>query len=370
MVLGNRKVKAGTTNQIIGLMKILQVIDKLDVGGAERVAVNLCSLLFENKIEVSFLNLLQPAKLDEELIQKGIKLQYLNRRNKYNPIYLLKMFFILNRYTIVHVHSRHVLRYIGITFFLPKFFRNFKVVFHDHYGEIDSDNSISPYLKKCINKCDAYIGVSPSLVHWARENKLNNKIFLLENIVRESRSFKEIATDSKIVAVGNFRKQKNYEFLLTVLKNLPEHIKIDLYGAVVDDKYYNDFIDLTKSLGLTHRIHISTSEKSVAEILPNYSLAIHCAASETGPLAAIEFMSKGMPLIMFNTGSVAKVLKENGYGFIMDIFDEREWTIKVNEILNNPSLQSNLATQLKMIHQNFFSEKTYFEKCLKIYQVI
>ena len=84
MVLGNRKVKAGTTNQIIGLMKILQVIDKLDVGGAERVAVNLCSLLFENKIEVSFLNLLQPAKLDEELIQKGIKLQYLNRRNKYN----------------------------------------------------------------------------------------------------------------------------------------------------------------------------------------------------------------------------------------------------------------------------------------------
>jgi glycosyltransferase involved in cell wall biosynthesis len=351
-------------------MKILQVIDKLEVGGAERVAVDLCSILYKNNVEVDFLNLLKPSELDQELLEKGIKVHYLNRENKFNPIYLIKMLLLLNQYSIIHVHSRHVLRYVGLTFFLPRIFRKYKVIFHDHFGEIEHDKFISPYLRKCINNCAAYVGVSPSLVSWAKENQLNRRVFLLENIVVEKDAFRKIATESKIVVVGNFRKQKNYEFLLSVLKNLPEPIKIDLYGTIVDRKYYDEIVNLAKSHNLFNRITIKTREKNISEILLNYKFAVHCAASETGPLVAIEYMSKGIPFIMFNTGAVAKVLKENEYDFIMDIFDEEMWSKKIMEVMANSSKQSYLSKQLRILYRNFFSEKIYLEKCLKIYQNI
>jgi len=351
-------------------MKVLQVIDKLEVGGAERVAVDLCSLLYENKIAVDFLNLLQPAVLDEELLQKNIIVKYLYRKNKFNPIYLIRLFMLLNNYTIVHVHSRHVLRYVGLTFLVPKFFRKYSIIFHDHYGKIEADKTSSFFLRKCIASCNAYIGVSDSLVAWAMKNGLNKNIYLLENIAREKLGFRNIDTKSKIVVVGNFRKQKNYAFLLAILKNLPETVAIDLYGSLVDQKYYYEIVESAKSLGILNRINIITNEKYIAEIVANYELAIHCAASETGPLVALEYMSKGVPLMMFNTGSVAKVLKENEYDLIMDIFDEMAWSNRIIEVLNAPDQQSYLSQKVRMIYQNFFSEKTYLNKCLKIYQNI
>lgn len=275
-------------------MKVLQVIDKLEVGGAERVAIDLCSLLHEHGIEVDFLNLLEPAVLDEELLQKNIKVKYLYRKNKFNPIYLIRLFGILNNYNIVHVHSRHVLRYVSLTFFLPKYFRKFTVIFHDHYGAIEDDKTISFFLRKCIASCSAYIGVSDSLVDWVMKNRLNKNVFLLENIVRENLGFRSIDTKSKIVIVGNFRKQKNYAFLIAILKNLPETIAVDLYGSVVDQKYYREIVESAKSLGIFNRVNIITNEKHITEIVANYELALHCAASETGPLVALEYMSKGI----------------------------------------------------------------------------
>ena len=46
-------------------MKVLQVIDKLDVGGAERVLVDLSNILDENNIDTTVLCLLKDSSLDE-----------------------------------------------------------------------------------------------------------------------------------------------------------------------------------------------------------------------------------------------------------------------------------------------------------------
>ena len=52
-------------------MKVLQVIDKLDVGGAERVSIDLAILLSRQpEVTVSFLCLLDKGELDFELIKK------------------------------------------------------------------------------------------------------------------------------------------------------------------------------------------------------------------------------------------------------------------------------------------------------------
>jgi len=349
-------------------MKVLQVIDQLNVGGAERVAVDLSIMLKEEGVDIDFLNLLQPSELDEELTKNHIQVKYLNRKNKYNPFLVLQLFFLLNSYSIIHVHSRHVLGYVGLTFFIPGFLRKYKVVFHDHYGTIETDKAISYYLKKCIKSCSAYIGVSHKLVAWAKEHTLNNSVYLLENVVRKRKSIKKVDTKSAIIVVGNFREQKNYEFLLSIVERLPASISLDLYGAIVDREYFEKIEKQIDSLNLKNQIRVIYDEKNTLAVLPNYKMAIHCATSETGPLVAIEYMSQHIPFIMFNTGAVAKKVKEHKYELIMDTFDAIKWAEKIVNVLEDKNYFEQLKKKVGLLYKNYFSEKKYVSTCMEIYQ--
>ena len=55
-------------------MKILQIIDTLDIGGAERILVNITNLLFKRGLDVSVLTTLTNGPLAEDL-----KSQYQNQ---------------------------------------------------------------------------------------------------------------------------------------------------------------------------------------------------------------------------------------------------------------------------------------------------
>src|SRR3990170_2375531 len=119
-------------------MRVLQIIDKLNVGGAEKVLVDLSNLLFEQGVHVSVLSLLDRGPLSDYL-HKDIPHYYLNRkwRWEYNSVFRLNK--LLNDFDIVHIHSRHNLRYfVFATWFR---IRKPKLVFHDHYGNITIDDS-------------------------------------------------------------------------------------------------------------------------------------------------------------------------------------------------------------------------------------
>ena len=51
-------------------MKILQVIDTLDIGGAERVLINITNLLYKNGMDVSVLTTVANGPLSKDLNSK------------------------------------------------------------------------------------------------------------------------------------------------------------------------------------------------------------------------------------------------------------------------------------------------------------
>ena len=82
-------------------MKVLHVIDKLNVGGAERVFINLSNMLFEKGIDVSTVSLLGKGELDSQLNCKIENLDFV-RRSKFNFYsgYVFSKY--LNKFDIVH----------------------------------------------------------------------------------------------------------------------------------------------------------------------------------------------------------------------------------------------------------------------------
>jgi glycosyltransferase involved in cell wall biosynthesis len=348
-------------------VKILQVIDKLAVGGAEKVLVNLSNLLNENNKDVTILCLLEPSVLESQ-INDSIPIIYLGRKNKYNPITFFKLIKILLKFDCIHIHCRQVLRYVGLIYFIPSVFRPFKVIFHDHYGNIAIDKEVDRLIGYQLKKIDSYIGVSEELVDWYRNYISSNKnTFLLENIVRISLNNKQKAKKNNIinlVMVGNFRPQKNYEFALNLLAILPSNVKLTIIGKIVDISYFSTLKN--KIYLLKDRVKIKCEIDSVAKELVNYDLALHTAISETGPLVALEYLASGLPFLIYKTGQVAKTINNELPDFLISDYDCVNWKKKIKFLIDNSDTYSPIMQQ---IFKEQYSEKKYLSKCLKIYNI-
>lgn len=349
------------------MLKILQIIDQLEVGGAEKVLVDMSNILDEHQHDVTVLCLLTPAVLDTHL-NTTIKRVYLKRKNKYNPFTLYRLYRQLNTYDVVHVHCRQVMRYVGLLLFLPRFLVKFKVVFHDHYGQIASDKKIDSLLKMQLDRIQAYIGVSNELVSWYQQIFKQKQAYLLSNIVRftETSVTKSKNPDTcKLVMVGNFRPQKNYEFAINLLAQLPSNYTLTIIGGVVDESYYQKVSNQAQQLQLVNRLTIKTAVTNPRSELVNYDMAIHTATSETGPLVAIEYLSINLPFVMFNTGRVAEQIQPELSDFILSNTDVDLWKERIAYILAH---KDSYRTKISSIFRENFSEDIYVQKCQAIYQ--
>ena len=155
-------------------MKILQVIDRLNVGGAERVCVDISNLLINKNINVAVLTITEKGELVSFLDSK-IKTHCLQRNSKFNIKTMKKMILILNNYDIAHIHMRHTYRYVKFASLFYKL--SCKLILHDHFGSIAFDKSIPLFMTNLL-KPKFYIGVSNELINWAQEKlKISEKLF-------------------------------------------------------------------------------------------------------------------------------------------------------------------------------------------------
>lgn len=351
-------------------MRILQVIDKLNIGGAERVCVDLTNILNKNNIDVDVLCLLDKADLDEEL-HPEIQVVYLRRSNKYSLLKLIRLFRICREYDIVHLHSRHVLRYVGLLLLvIPNFLIPFKVVFQDHYGRIDIDQSISSLLKLQLSKVDLYLGVSSTLLHWySKIFPEKNNHFLFSNIISKNTGFsRKIGHFGKdmdridMVMVGNFREQKNYEFAIELFSTLPDSFTLTIYGNSVDLSYFRKIERMINEYGLSNRISILSGIKSVQNELNSYNLALHCAESETGPLVAIEYLSNYLPFLMFDSGQVADQIRNDIPNLLMENYNLEDWKSKIFFLSKH---YTSTQSKMKTFFDDNYSEQEYFNRYMQ-----
>ena len=181
-------------------MRIVQIIDSLDAGGAEKMAVNYANEL-SNKIAFSGLVVSRSQGQLINQLDKKVNYLYLNKKRTIDvlAIYKLVKFVKKNKIEIVHAHSTSFFLGFLIKIFVP----SLKLIWHDHYGDSDFlHKRPATILLFIIRFYDGAIVVNNKLELWAK-NKLNAKnIIYLPNFPSE-----EFATNSKTVLKGTSGKR-------------------------------------------------------------------------------------------------------------------------------------------------------------------
>jgi glycosyltransferase involved in cell wall biosynthesis len=339
-------------------MKVLQIINRLDLGGAERVFVDLTNLLHgSKKVEVSILTFDAKGKLYISLDKKIAKIKF-KRENKFNILTAYKLSKILKSYDILHVHTRHVYRYVKIVCLI--FGVKTKLVFQDHYGKISIDKSIPKFFNTFL-KPKYYIGVSSELTNWAKNKLQVNHVFKLSNIIIKEKIASTLKEKEGFVIVGNIKPVKNQLFAIQLSALL--HKELTIIGEIQDQKYYDILIKEIESLNYKNQVQFLHGIDNVQQLLPQFELGLMTSISESGPLVLIEYLSQNLPFIANQTGEVSVVLKKELPNLFIKNFDLNEWRNKTKK-LENKNLQ------LDQLYSKYYSPNQYIKECLKIYRSI
>jgi glycosyltransferase involved in cell wall biosynthesis len=340
-------------------MKVLQVIDTLNIGGAEKVLVTLTNLLQQKQVTADVLLLVRQGALIKDLTSHA-KVYHLNRQKKFSYKKLQEAHNICTGYNIVHVHMRHCYAYIRLAQII--FRGKYKLVFQDHFGDIEINKTV-PFSLSGIFKPKYYIGVSPTLVQWAKQSlKIADKnYFLLLNTITppKSKEQSKISLRNKVMLVSNIRPTKNIEFAISLCAAAKYDLTI--YGNREDENYYKSI----RSLCDKNSVAIKEGITDLSNEYSKYDIAIHCSRSETGPLVLLEYMANGMPFLAYKIGAVADTVAEQLPLYFIDNFQTDEWQQRIDAILAKEE-----HNELVDAFNQFFSPETYINNCLQIYQSV
>lgn len=347
---------------------ILQVIDNLAIGGAEKILINLSNLQKKRGHEVCVLSILGEGQLENQLLP-GISKVYLHRQWKFNPITMYHFIQIAIKYEVIHVHSSHNLRYV---FLATKLFGLKKVIFfHEHNGNIEVDQAVKWYHRLIYPRVH-FIGVSKKINQWAVEKvKVPlNKVHLLPNFVKlfpfqPPANNKAHKNNASIILTSNFLRNKNLEFAINLLPLLTK-CSLTIIGQPYDLLYLEELIQQSVKLGINDRIKFIHNCMDIQPILNQFDLAIHTSKFESGPLVLIEYLAQGIPFLSYRTGEIAHTVEDQFSNFIIDNFQPEQWIKRIQLLLSKD--RQSLGLEMRSFYEAQFSEDNYYEQCQQIYK--
>ena len=339
-------------------MKVLMVIDRMMVGGAEQVFEDLI-ILMKQHVNLTALTICDSEPEQIERISKHVPTIELGRQHKYSFRSLLRCRNILSNYDVVHVHMKHTLRYIQL---VKLSILTLKVVYHEHHSESELNFLKTIFLFKPL-KPNQFIGVKSSVCEWAiRFWKMSpESVSLLYNLPSRTLVYNHSNNSPSrkygILLVGNIKPVKNQSFALQFAQKVNE--EIHLVGKIQDEKYYQGFRD-------AEGYKLRTNINSASEVLQDYKFGLCTSISESGPLVVLEYFVAGLPFLAHKIGGIAEVLSEYVPEFFIDNLDLDEWIKRYDEL--NKNYQRIPKGLIDEVLEKEFNRETYAQQLMNIYK--
>lgn len=336
-------------------MRILQLIDSLNPGGAERMAINYFKALKERGYKSIIVVSREKGLLAKE-IKEDPNFYFLNKRSTFDISAFRKFKRILreNKIDIVHAH--------GSSWFFAVLCKlsgsHFKLIWHDHYGnsEFLEKRKLQP-LKIFSKYFDGIISVNRKLENWAR-HELNFKkplIFLPNFVMREETETKSLRGNEgyKLIAVANLRLQKDHLNLLKAFDQLKEKfsVSLHLFGRDYRDTYSEI---LKEEFEKRKQVYYYGEVAAVIPFLKSADIGILSSSSEGLPLAVIEYGLAGLPVVCTKVGECEEVT--GNHAQLVPAENAKKLAEAVSFYIKNPEKRKKDALHLNKRVKELYSE--------------
>ncbi len=336
-------------------MKVLQVINSLGAGGAEKLVVE-TSLLYVKKgveIDILLLNGEKTPLFDSLVIANTIQV-YSLAGNIYNPLHIFKIKSFFKKYDIIHAHLFPVSYWVA---FANLFSFNKKPILYTEHNTTNRRRSIFMFkiidrlvykqFKKTVTISEAvdvnlkkHLGISENS---KRITKIHNgidlkKIQQAKAYTKEELGFEDF--DKLVLQVASFTPQKDQKTLIKAIQLLPKNVKLLLVG---NGPLIEEYKALVKIKKIEDRVFFFGIRNDVPRLLKSVDIVALSSHYEGLSLSCIEGMASGKPFIASNTPGLGDIV--DGSGIVFEDNDCKGLSDSILSLLTNNILSDKVATQ-------------------------
>jgi L-malate glycosyltransferase len=359
------------------------------VGGSGVVATELGKALAEKGHEVHFITSSLPFRLDESenniyFHEVSVNSYAVFQHPPYDLALASKMAEVIKEEGLDILHVHYAIPH-AVSAYLAKEMVDgkVKIVTTLHGTDITVlgyDPTLSDMIRFGIERSDAVTAVSGDLIKQTKE-LLNTNVhidtvynFIDERIYyprkSEAASVKKemgIPEQAKVmVHVSNFRKVKRVEDVVYTFQKVSA--LIDTHLLLIGDGPELPVIRrLVKDLGLKEKVHITGSQKRVAELLSMSDVKLLLSSKESFGLVILEAMACGVPAVGTNIGGIPEVIEHGKSGYICELGDTDKAAEYVMNIFNNPALGRKMGEAALKRAQTTFNKNDIVKQYEKIY---
>lgn len=336
-------------------MKILRVINSLNIGGAERSVVGNIPVHVKNGFAVDVL-LLTGARTHfyNELIEKKIRIIDLGINNMYNPLILFKIAKLINKYDLLHVSLFPALYWVAITKILTR--SKTKLMFTEHNTSNNRrGNRFFKIIEKIIySQYDQLIAISPEATE-NLSNHLDDKIQIktiyngvdVAKVFEESKDCGSVVElrdkfkNSKVVLqVASFRNQKDQDTLIKALPLINADVSLLFAG---DGNRLTICKDLAKEMKVEDRISFLGIQNNIHALYGIADIVVMSSHYEGFGRAAVEGMAARKPVVASNVAGLSKIVAN--HGILFESGNHIELAQIINRLTTDSILYEEVASQ-------------------------
>ena len=348
-------------------MRIVQVLNTLEIGGAERMALNLAVALLDAGHEPSFYCISGEGELASEVRQSGIAVKNFAKAPglSFATVVAMARSLMRDRPDVVLSHNPGAHYYAVVAAFLARV----PVVVNTRHSPISPRGSEyrEEYFKWLLPITDQVVFVSEQARKviegsW-RNTRSRRKVRVIPNGIPLSKFRSHPAHPGSqyptitFGAVGRMATVKGYDILLQAFRSVAGKIPDAQLRIVGDGPQRESLQRQCLELALSEKVSIEPATTDVASVLSELDVFVVSSLSEGLPLVVLEAMAAGLPIVSTRVGGIPEAVPEKQVGWFCAPGDVDALADLLVKAYQSPDLETRGREAARIASEHYDSSK-------------
>lgn len=367
------------------MINVIHLLDSLNRGGAETLALDVCRNARANDLNVTFVATGGGA-LEADFAESGVDFVRLQRRLPLDPLIIWRLRQIIKKRNIQIVHAHQAVE--GLHAYFAARATNARVALSFHGFVSDQKNRRA--LRFLIERTEANIAVSRELLRWlAAEERFDvgKNFTIVYNGVDEQRLIPsgknlrrelDLPADAILIGmIGNFYREPRKD-QLTLVRALPAVFErlpnvYCLFAGKIEDGAEHKFADcvrFVKAQNIFDRVKFLGVRADVPDILHALDAFVLSSLHEGLPIAVLEAMLVGAPCVLSDIAPHLEISRRGEFARIFPTGDHEKLAAELLILLGDNTARQNLAVAAQTFARDNFSIAAHLRELKKLYKSI
>lgn len=339
-------------------VRVLHILPSISGYGAERLTVELLRRLPSSSVDAALLTVYEPPANESAALP--FPLFHASRKGRKDRLFLFNLVREIRRYgpDIVHTHT-HVGKYWGRTAAIMAGVR--RIVHTEHnpcdFRRTPAERTADWLLDRATSRVVTFFrdqGRRLTELEHLPQNKLvvipNGLVFADPVNDRRAARGRLGVTDSEfaIMLIGRMEYQKNHVLALRAFSMLSRRIHpraILLFAGAGENEVM--LRGLATALKVDDRVRFLGYRNDVPALLPGADLVLMTSWFEGMPLALLEAMIAGVPIVTTPWLGAANMLGDGRYGFLSSDFEPLHVAAEIERAITRPNIRRSVAERAR-----------------------